>query len=103
MRKIIVILAMVSGACLAQVNLTDSTAGLVETVGTTQYVGVAKTTLGMTTVSTNAEIWRITKYIIDTNGAIVSWGSGYSTNAQATGTLRWSERASTNTVYKLAQ
>ena len=103
MNKTIAILVMISGVCLAQVNFTDSTAGLVETVGTTQYVGTAKTTLGMTTVSTNAEIWRITKYILDANGAVVSWGSGYSTNAQSTGTLRWSERASTNTVYKLAQ
>lgn len=105
MRKTLALAIMLAGIVLAQENQGVRYAGKTETVGTTQYVGLVRTTVN-TTPTTNDASWSITKYIYDSEGNVLAWGFGYSTNATgdlSLSTLKWSERASSNTVYKLVQ
>jgi hypothetical protein len=103
MRKLIavLILALVTGAVAQQfINAVDTT--LLDTTGTTQYIGTAWTEVdSQTAVSTNDAKWQIIK-IVSVGGNAVSIQTAITTNKgdKAQRSTAWANRASTNTFYK---
>ncbi len=109
MKKIAyIIIALVIAGALATFAATDPVqngqARLIDstTTANTVYIGQAVVTENTQTneVSTNSPIWSIKRIVTDASGN-VSISEGYSTNSvQKKFSNKWSERATTNVIYK---
>ena len=99
MKKYIIAIAIgaLAGVALAQRSTGEATTYIGETSGTTNYLGMARTTENTTaTPSTNAAVWKIIRTIEDASGNILSikhaYGSG--TGENSLWSTAWTNRVS---------
>ena len=96
MKKVIIALALIAGVAVAATKFGEAYSYIGETSGTTNYLGMARTTENSTgTPSTNAAVWKIIRTIEDGSGNILSikhaYGSGEGDNSLYT--TAWTNRA----------
>jgi hypothetical protein len=104
MKKIIMIMIFGLIGCAVAQNIGERYAKKYDNTGTYLYIGEARTTA--TTVGTPSETnstWAIIRYTFDETGKVIQKAHGY--NPAQTGdasvyTLKWSDRSTTNIVYK---
>ena len=100
MKKIIgLVMFMFVTVCLAQYNDARAKHVVTETTGTTQYVGIATTTINNTNaVSQSAAKWRIIKIVDDGTTSTVQNAYGSGTGDNALWTTAWTNRV--NATYR---
>ena len=97
MKKIIGLVAIIGTACFAQDLTNDARAKsiIAETVGVTNYIGIATTTSSTVgTPNISNEVWSIQRIIYDDSGNLVSVNNAYNTNY--TGNVQLWKNAWTN-------
>lgn len=103
MKKTIIAIMMFAGICLAQGTGKNSTT-VYDTVVSgdtnTTYIGIAEIAPNYVPAETNNE-WRIIRVVTVSNLTVsVKTAAGIGTGDAYWYTAKWSDRASTNTVYK---
>jgi|SRR6056297_814173 len=104
MKKVMIILALLAGVCLAQRPIGRAFTRISEINGTssaTNYYGKARTTeYSDATPSTNDAVWAITRVVLDASGNAIevknAYGSGEGDNSLFT--TAWTNRV--NATYK---
>lgn len=96
MKKVLALVLIGCAVCVAQTQVGKAYSYIGETSGTTNYLGMARTTENSAaTPSTNDAVWKIVRTITDGDGNVLSvknaYGSG--TKDNSLWTTAWTNRA----------